>query len=84
MTTSRLQARVANARALAKATKAWTADAAAAATGTQWRPTSSWIQQADGTRWVELTNVCNGKTLIIRLGQDEGVELLRARLVDGE
>jgi hypothetical protein len=80
---SPLKKRASEARANAAAAKAWATGVASATAGTQWRPTSSWIELADGTRCAELTHVSTGKVRGIRLSQAETIESVRA-LVIGE
>jgi len=77
-----LKTRAADARAVAKATRAWSVAATAAAAGTRWRSTSSWIQQADGVRCAEFTHVSTGKHRMIRLATDQAIETLRSQLVE--
>ena len=72
--------RAAAARAMATATKAWSATVTAAAAGSTWRVTAVWVEQGDGTRCAELTHVGSGKVRTIRLAEREAVDGCRARI----
>jgi hypothetical protein len=76
-----LKQRAAAARGRATATKAWTAQITAAAAGTMWRVTSAWIQEADGIRCADLTNVSSGKLRTIRVTGEETAEACRACII---
>jgi len=70
------------ARKSERATKAWRATATAAAAGTIWRVTSAWIEEACGTRCVDLTHVSTGRTRTVRFPQVDSVEACRAGISD--
>ena len=53
---SDLKQRATAARAVAATTKAWLAVVTTATTGSNWRVTSVWVEQADGTRCADLTH----------------------------
>ena len=75
-----LKQRAAAARALATATKAWSAMVTSAAAGSTWRVTSVWIEQSDGSRCAELTHASSGKVRTIRVPECEPLESCRARI----
>jgi hypothetical protein len=68
------------ARAHASAVKAWTVHVTAAASGTKWRMTSAWIEQACGTRCADFTHVSTGKVRTLRFETGDSVETCRARI----
>jgi len=77
-----LKQRAAAARAQASATKAWDTQVKAAAAGTLWRVSASWIEQGCGTRCADLTHVGNGKVRTIRSAATDPPETCRALIAD--
>jgi hypothetical protein len=75
-----LKQRAVAARAHQAVTKAWEAEIRAAATGSVWRVTAAWVEQACGTRCADLTHISSGKVQTIRLSAGEGIEVCRTRL----
>ena len=73
--------RAAAARAIATATKAWSATVSAAVAGSTWRVTAVWVEQGDGTRCAELTHVGSGKVRTVRLAECDAVDGCRARII---
>jgi hypothetical protein len=75
-----LKQRAAAARALATATKAWSAMVTSAAAGSTWRVTAVWIEQKDGARCADLTHASSGKVRTIRVAESDPLETCRARI----
>ena len=76
-----LKRRTATAKAHAAAEKKWSHDVTAAAVGTMWRVTASWIEQSDRSCCAELTNVSTGSVRVLRLKETDSVEACRARIL---
>ena len=75
-----LKQRATAARAHAAATRAWDTDVKSAAVGSVWRVTSSWIEQACGTRCADLTHISTGTMRTIRCAATDSLDVCRLRI----